>query len=176
MGVIWQARLAPDERAAAMIADVDGAWDWLEADELDWDTIMARADKTQVHVDEPIDLDKSWHGLHFLLTGSAEATGEPLSMLLNAYPKAEPDNPQSPFHLPAAAMAAFHEAISALGDATILDRLDPQAMQEADIYVASVFAADPAMARDYLAENLSILRRLAALAAKEGLGAIAQLA
>ncbi|WP_265528978.1 DUF1877 family protein [Sphingomicrobium marinum] len=176
MGVIWQVRLAPDDDAAAMVTDVDGAWDWLEADDLDWDAIMARADKTEVHVDEPIDLDKSWHGLHFLLTGNAQATGEPLSMLLNDYRKAEPDNPQSPFFLPAEALTAFHEAISALSDEEILDRLDTQAMLDADIYVASVFAQDAALARDYLGENLGILRRVAQLAAEKQLGAVAQLA
>jgi hypothetical protein len=35
---------------------------------------------------DEIDLDKSWHVIHFLLTGEAEATDSPLSLLQRPYP------------------------------------------------------------------------------------------
>ena len=36
---------------------------------------------------DEIMLDKAWHGIHFLLTGSAEPTGGPLSLLLEEWPE-----------------------------------------------------------------------------------------
>ncbi|WP_260482468.1 YfbM family protein [Sphingomicrobium flavum] len=174
MGIAWTARLIDAAKAEKCISDADAAFDYIEAEELDWDAIMARKDQTEVHAEEPIDLDKSWHAIHFALTGSGEAVEGPLGLIMGGGMRrcGDPDDEEAPFYIPPEAMAKANAELSKLGDDEILDRLDAEAMQAKRIYLAQLFASQPDDMREYVRENLGILRRLVATASEHGLGAI----
>ncbi|MGD9645920.1 MAG: YfbM family protein [Pirellulales bacterium] len=80
-----------------------------------------------------ISLEKAWHGLHYLLTGTAaEGTG-PLAFLLaggqNLGDESEPIR-----YFPPGETSTIHRALSAVSDEELWSRFDPQAMEAADVY------------------------------------------
>jgi hypothetical protein len=119
-----------------------------------------------------IDFDKAWHGLHFLLTGSAEGTDSPLSLLLDkGEPVGEDGGYGPPLLVSSADMRAFHEALSNLSDAQLQSRYDPEAMLAADLYMAEALGEEE-IGWEYLSQGIPALRRLAERCAQEGSGAI----
>jgi Domain of unknown function (DUF1877) len=119
-----------------------------------------------------IDFDKAWHALHFLLTGSADGTDSPLSLLLGkGEPVGEDGGYGPPLMVPAAGMRRFHEALAALSDEDLRRRYDPQAMLAADVYLADSLA-DEEDGWDYVAQGIPALRRLAERCVQQNSGAI----
>jgi len=107
------------------------------------------------------DLDKSWHGIHYLLTGSADESGTPLQFLVaGGTDVGDEDVGYGPPRVFTSAEArAIASALSAVTDAELRSRFAPDAMMRAEIY-PEIWDRDP---KDddtlgYLMEYVAILR------------------
>lgn len=82
-----------------------------------------------------VELEKSWHGLHYLLTGSATDGDEPLNFLLAGEPLGD-DDPEDgpPRYLSPEAVISLGTALSALSDDELWSRFDPDLMESEGIY------------------------------------------
>jgi hypothetical protein len=90
------------------------------------------------------DLDKAWHGIHFLLTGTADDGAPPLNFLVagGAYVGDE-DVGYGPARLfTAAETREIAAAITAITDDELRRRFNPQAMMAAEIY-PEIWDRDP---------------------------------
>lgn len=122
-----------------------------------------------------LDLDKAWHGLHFLLTGSAWEGEPPLNFLVaGGTPIGDLEVGYGPARaLTSTEVATAHQALQALSDDTLRARFDPDALMRADIYPG---IWDRKREDDdvlgYLMENLAELRSFLAQATEAHMGAI----
>jgi hypothetical protein len=96
-------------------------------------------------------IDKSWHGLHFLLTGRLEGGNPPLSMALMGG-KQIPDQHNVMGFGPALKLTAeevshVSESLDALSCDELLNRYDPKEMQEQGVYAMGQSTDDD---REYL--------------------------
>jgi hypothetical protein len=126
---------------------------------------------------DEIDLDKSWHLMHFLLAGSAEGTGAPTSFLLEDWPAVGDVDIGwgKAWAIEAEAVRRFNGALRDVDDDALCARYDTEKMKAADVYLADSFEGDEAEACNYVLEYLSVLRTFVAEAAQQGCGAIGYL-
>ncbi|HEX8668972.1 MAG TPA: DUF1877 family protein [Allosphingosinicella sp.] len=126
---------------------------------------------------DEIDLDKSWHLMHFLLAGSADATGEPESFLVEEWPEIGDVEVGwgRAWAIDAAAVERFDRALSAVEDRALASRYDTVSMVEQDVYLAEGFAGDEEGAVEYVLEYLASLRKFVSETAARGCAAIAYL-
>jgi hypothetical protein len=118
-----------------------------------------------------LDLDKSWHGLHYLLTGTAWEGDEPACFLVQggAVLGEDADEECQARVLSRAEVAAFSRHLSSLTTADLLDRFDARQMMALEIYPEIWDRPDEvAISRQYLADNFDALRRFVEEAALEG--------
>lgn len=127
-----------------------------------------------------VDLDKAWHGIHWLLTGAA-GPGQDLRSVLfehSAVPGCrvlggpEHDVGYGPARtLDVAATRAFCDIVAALDDETCARRFDPRSMEEQAIYPDGIWRREGQEALRWLLETrdslLALLRR--AVAQQRGL-------
>ena len=162
MGMVWVARLADDAETARVMADPDSAYDFVNPED-------GYEDESRI-----ADLDKEWHAAHHLLTGSAEPTDSPLSLILGAFEEVGEDNGYGPaWYIPPDKLRAFHEAIAQLDDSDLRSRYDPDAMATQRIYLGEMYrdAGDEGFA--FLLDRIGQLREFAAKGSASGLGAFA---
>ena len=153
MGMVWVARLADSEQAAWIKDNPEAAYEFVNPE-----------DEATLQAAEPfmIDLDKEWHGTHFLLTRSSEGANDPLSLILGSFEEVGPDIGYGPVqYIPSERIAAFHKALSALQDEEIVGRYDTDAMQQQNIYLADSYADEGEEGRQFLAERIQQLRDFA---------------
>ncbi|MEI2776370.1 MAG: DUF1877 family protein [Tetrasphaera sp.] len=82
-----------------------------------------------------VDLDKAWHGIHWLLTGSAEPTGDVLSDAIFGGRQVGDDLGYGPARvLTVDRVAAVAAAMARIDPATFGDDLDPSAAEDAEVY------------------------------------------
>lgn len=98
-----------------------------------------------------VDVDKAWHGLHFLLTSIAESTGAgedaPLAQaILGGEPLHEDEDVRV---MTAAEVRAVAAALAVITKDQLRDAFDPEAMSAADIY-PDIWVRDGEEALDYL--------------------------
>ena len=110
-----------------------------EADDSQIDELLSRPGSIHGFLDQAAeqgDLDKAWHGLHFLLTGSAEGGPEPWGYLLEGGESiGAVDVGYGPARaLRPAQVASFAAALSAVSPDELRKRFDPTAMRRAGIY------------------------------------------
>ena len=82
-----------------------------------------------------VSLEKSWHGLHYLLTGSAMEGELPLAFLLQGGEAIGEDDGYGPprlFH--ADEVQELHTALSAISDDELWSRFDPDQMSAEGVY------------------------------------------
>jgi hypothetical protein len=83
-------------------------------------------------------VDKSWHAMHFILTGSAEEAVLPEGYLLEGgteLQEPDPDELDVPVRLLSPDdVKAFHAAVQPIDETELRRRFDPDAMADADIY------------------------------------------
>lgn len=85
--------------------------------------------------DQELDLDKSWHGIHYLLTGTAWAGVHGAGAALFGGDEIGEDNGYGPARLlRPEAVRAVAAALDPLDIETLRTRFDPAAMTAADIY------------------------------------------
>jgi len=121
MGIICCLAPVDGDQINELLADPEGISEYLEEMEEE---------------EEVIDLDKSWHGIHFLLTGSAEEGEEPLCYLIKGGEEIShgdfdlgPPRALRPKHI-----ADWARAMSAISTDELRKRFDAKAMMEAEIY------------------------------------------
>ena len=109
---------------------------------------------------DEIDLDKSWHGMQFVLAGSGYATGTPLSFLVEEWPEIGDIDvgygPAKAIH--SASVGRFHEALAKVDKAYLRTNYDPASMHQDEIYLSHFFIENPDQGFEYLAEWFNELR------------------
>jgi hypothetical protein len=125
-----------------------------------------------------VDLDKAWHGIHYLLTGTAWEGEAPLHFLAaGGRPVGDIDVGYGPVRaFSAAETRAIHDALTGLGDDDLRARFDPADMMEKEIYPE--IWDRPAEEDDtlgYLVEHLQLVRKVVADAAAAGHGMLVSL-
>ena len=121
------------------------------------------------------DLDKAWHGIHYLLTGSDWGGDPPLNFLVTGgLPVGDVDvgyGPARVFH--SSEVARIHDALCAIQPDELRRRYNPDAMMEQEIY-PTIWDRDPKDddALGYLMEYFAVLRRFISEAAGRGLGIV----
>jgi hypothetical protein len=82
-----------------------------------------------------LDLEHAWHGLHYLLAGSARETAGPRGALLGGHRLGEVNVGFGPARLLSCAeVAAFDDLLQCISEADLRARFDAQALMRADIY------------------------------------------
>jgi uncharacterized protein DUF1877 len=119
------------------------------------------------------DLDKSWHGIHYLLTGSADESGTPLQFLVaGGTDVGDEDVGYGPPRVfTSAETRTIAAALTAVTDEDLRSRFDPEAMMRAEIY-PEIWDRDP---KDddtlgYLLEYVAILREAMTTVTSRGHG------
>jgi hypothetical protein len=153
MGMTVVARELDSEQLATLLADPSVANDLIldegddEGDGAGW-----------------LDLDKAWHGVHFLLTGAAWGTDNPLGgAVLGGREVGEDDGYGPPRLLEPELVREVAEALGVVTDAELRARFDPEEMQRLDIYPQIWDEGD--ILDEYLMPNVQQLRDFYARAA-----------
>lgn len=116
-----------------------------------------------------LDLDKSWHVIHFLLTGTAYEGEPPANALLSGDDVGEEEvGYMVPMLLTPPRVAAFAQHLDALDNATLLARWESNGPVAEDIYMAAP-REDEGMV-EYVFENVDNLRIFTRASAERGEG------
>jgi hypothetical protein len=120
--------------------------------------------------DDEIDLDKSWHIVHYLLTGSDNATDSPLNIIADESDRlADIDlGLGPPFVIHPEVVSRFAAAAAELSDEQFLSRLHPSEMPLETLYLGDSVRDDPDEMGEYAVENFHFLRTFARAAADAG--------
>jgi hypothetical protein len=125
--------------------------------------------------DEQVDLDKAWHGIHYLLTGSAWEGEKPLCYLVQGGAEVgDVDVGYGPARaLRSDQVKAFHDALRALSREDLKVRYQPERMKELDIY-PGIWDSEPPEGDPfgYLMEYVKILDEFLAKTVQKGLGLV----
>jgi hypothetical protein len=171
MSMIGNFRRTSDARIDALLADPDSISDYLDGDP---DEV---ADAGEAYAD--LDVDKAWHGIHFLLTGTAWEGAAPLSFIVRGgRPIGDVDVGYGPARaFSSADVRAIASAMHPIEPADLERRFDPPAMSRLDIYPG---IWDRPREEDdtlgYLLENYAALKEFIEGAAKEGEGLLVYIA
>ena len=104
------------------------------------ETVLSSADD-----DAQLDIDKAWHGLHFLLSGDAEVGEPPLDFILTGgAPVGDIDVGYGPARaFTPGEVRDIATALAPISVDTLRERFDPAAMETAAIY-PEIWMRDPA--------------------------------
>lgn len=121
----------------------------------------------QKHQDDIVDIDKTWHGIHFVLTGDAFGGEEPLvNVVMGGVPIGEEDVGMGPARgLTSTEVVAVADALQSIDEAEFRKRFDLEALASNDIY-PQVWTGEDDL--EYLASHFSTLRETFLKAAREG--------
>jgi hypothetical protein len=115
-----------------------------------------------------LDLDKSWHVVHYLLTGTAWEITEGAGEAVLGGSEIGPDGGYGPARLlDPAAVRRIVAGLDAVDPAALRVRFDPAAMVAADLYPSALTLA-PQDVEPFLAPQLAELRRFYGAAAAAG--------
>jgi Domain of unknown function (DUF1877) len=118
------------------------------------------------------DLEKCWHGLHYLLTGSASQGEEPLCYLVYKGWVIGVCHGGDVRAISSSQLAAFESALQSIDKEEILRRYDGKAMAAAEIYPSELWARDDEDGREYVCEYLEKLKEFLKGAKERNEGAI----
>ena len=173
MGMVWVARLVDEEEAARLRADADELGDFIAGEDLDWNAAPVQLIGSH-DPGRPFDVDKQWHAIHYLLTGSPDPVDGPLGIIMGEYEDVGEDQGYGPaWFIPPEAINASHEALRALGDDELRERYDPAAMVRDKVYIAEALAEEGEEGLGFLLEDLQRLRAFVRAGAERSLGAFA---
>lgn len=114
------------------------------------------------------DIDKAWHGIHFLLTGQVGDAVGPLGFIMSggADLSADPDNLPVTRLFDADEVKQSAAALAEVSAGDLHKRFDPVKLNDADIYPDIWDEGEKAL--DYLVDNFVRLKGVIAKAAEEG--------
>jgi hypothetical protein len=115
-----------------------------------------------------LDIDKSWHLIHFLLNGETWGGEGPLSnVVLGGHELPDTDAGYGPFrYLEPVEVRSTSEALASVSSEALWARFDAQQVQAAEIYPTS-WSGDYGD-REYISQNFETLRRFFSEAAASG--------
>jgi hypothetical protein len=120
-----------------------------------------------------LDVDKVWHGIHYMLTGSAYGGEEPLSLTVFGGEAIGEDMGYGPARmLMPQQVKAVAKALNALDEDVFRSRFAPQEMEAAEIYPDEIWVCDSQEALEDLVEGFQQLLVFYSVAAARGNGAI----
>lgn len=127
-------------------------------------------------VDRHLDIGGAWQAIHFLLTGHPWAGGPPFAnAVLGGEPLSDEDFGYGPVRfLDPHQVQEVNTALKTVSAEELLSRLDPDAMNAAEVYPGG-WTDDPTW-RAHLGESYSAVRELFANAAANGHGMLLYLA
>ena len=125
-------------------------------------------DETYPRSKDSIDLDKAWHGIHWLLTGETWGGEEPLGLAIIGGEDIGPDLGYGPacFVTPSDVQAVA-AALADLTEEELARRYDPPAMDAQHIY-PTLWERDGPEGLNYLVHYFRVLVRFYADAARNG--------
>lgn len=134
------------------------------------DELSAWAAKRKAEAgDSELNLDKAWHGIHFLLTGDAKPNGTLASKVIMGGEDIGPDQGYGPAQL---LKPAEVKAIALLLEETTTNllrkRFNPKAMARANIYPDVIWEREGEEALDYVLDYYKKLVAFYKLAASKG--------
>jgi hypothetical protein len=115
-----------------------------------------------------ISLEKAWHGLHYLLTGTAQEGSGPLAFILAGGQNLGDDSEPIRYFAPNET-SAINRAVTAVSDDNLWSRFNPQAMEAADVYPGIWDEDEEDLKEEYLM-YFGQLKKLIAAAAAQGHG------
>jgi hypothetical protein len=134
------------------------------------DELTAWAAKRKAEVgDTEVDLDKAWHGIHYLLTGSAESNATLASKVIMGGEDIGPDRGYGAAQLlkPAEVKAIAHLLEETTPD-MLRKRFKPKEMTRADVYPGVIWERDGDEALSYVLDYYKKLVAFYKLAAERG--------
>lgn len=118
-------------QGAALASMVDGIEEDFEEERAELERLGVTADD----IGDPLALDKAWHGLHFLLTGSATDTTLPLGAAILGGQEVGEDLGYGPArYLSPAEVSTVADALGQLTHEDLGARFDPSAMEGEKVY------------------------------------------
>lgn len=125
--------------------------------------------------DASVHLEKSWHGLHYLLTGSATEGSGPLAFLLQGGTEiGEDDGYGCPRLIEPDGVRAIDAALSAVTDDVLWNRFDADAMESEGVY-PGVWDEDEEELREEYTTYFGELKGLIGRAHAGGMGVLVAL-
>lgn len=122
--------------------------------------------------DASVDLEKSWHGLHYLLTGSATEGSGPLAFLLHGGAEiGEDDGYGCPRLIDPDGVRAIDAALAAVTDDGLWSRFDAGAMESQGVY-PGIWDEDEAELREEYTTYFRELKGLIGRARAGGMGVV----
>jgi hypothetical protein len=116
------------------------------------------------------DMEKTWHGVHYLLTGTAWEGEQPLNFLLAGGKEVDIEVGQAPVRTHTSAETrAIATALSEVSDAELHARYDPAEMMRLEVY-PEVWDRRPEEGRDNLINSIASLRELLDIVVGRGYG------
>ncbi len=156
MGMVWVVRAASDDDVVSLRADPESIYDFVNPEDLSPDYQI-------------LDLDKQWHAVHFLLTGSAGPVDSPLSFILGTYEEVGPDHGYGPaWFIPSEAIRAFHSALAKHSDEEWARRYDASTAVAEQVYLAETLADEGEEALTFLQSDIARLRSFVRKAVEAG--------
>jgi hypothetical protein len=134
------------------------------------DELTAWAEKRKAGVgDTEVDLDKAWHGIHYLLTGSIESNSVLASKVIMGGENIGPDRGYGPAQLlnPTEVKAIAHLLEETKPD-MLRTRFKPKEMTQAGVYPAVIWERDGEEALTYVLDYYKKLVAFYKLAAEKG--------
>ena len=192
MGMILALTAADDETIGRILADPPLIWRLLAPDDpgpyederksrASWFTrVFGKGESNRVEPEieseGETDLDKSWHGIHFLLTGTASEGEFPLSFLIHGGAQiGDVEVGYGPARaLRSSEVKEVNGALSVIDEQTLRTRFDPIKMSELGIY-PEIWERDGDEAMEYLEENFRVLTDFINRAADKNLGIVISL-
>jgi Domain of unknown function (DUF1877) len=119
--------------------------------------------------DRSVYLDKAWHGIHFLLSGSAEATSTLSSKVIFGGESFGPDQGYGPAQLlTPAEVKAIAELLAKETPELLSTRYNPQALERAKIYPSIIWVREGPDALKYVLQFYKPLVQFYQRAAERG--------
>lgn len=104
-----------------------------------------------------IDVDKAWHGLHYVVTGTAQGGHAPLSMAVLGGTEIGGDVGYGPAkYLTPEEVKEVAKALAGLDEAALRAKFNPKAMADAKVYPEDLWEGEDD-AFEYLLENFAML-------------------
>lgn len=166
MSMIGNLRSLSDADVARLLAEPSLVSDYLDPED---DQSAGEADFGPF---ADLDIDKAWHGIHFLLSGSAWEGEMPAGFLvIGGQTVGDVDVGYGPARaFMSEQVRQIAAALAAVDEKELRRRFDPTAMTEAEIYPTIWDSAEEDDTLGYLAAHYDALRSFVADAAERGVG------